>query len=313
MVPFPADNQPLRSPAVRWFVSVAIAVALLFVGANGRADDVQTAKKHFLWKVESKTTTVYLLGSVHAAKKELYPLDDIITASFKKCDVLVLEIPMDDKSLKEAGFKLISAAKLPAGDAVEQHLDKETRKLYGEYVKKTKFPALLVRSYRPWFVALSITALEMQKFGYSEEHGIDRHFLKLAKKAGKPAEGIETLDEHIRALSTLPEKTQVLMLKETLEDVPNLKGELQKLFTLWKSGDPKKLDEAEFKRMRQKEYRPVYDNLIVKRNKAWMKKLDDYLKSGKRYFIVVGAGHLAGPDGLIELLAKEKKYKITQY
>ncbi|MFQ5733566.1 MAG: TraB/GumN family protein, partial [Planctomycetaceae bacterium] len=68
--------------------AVRRTISLLFVAAvlSNVAQAADKAKKHFLWKVESDKGTVYLLGSVHAAKKELYPLDKVIRTAFDDSD-----------------------------------------------------------------------------------------------------------------------------------------------------------------------------------------------------------------------------------
>ena len=60
-----------------------------------------------------------------------------------------------------------------------------------------------------------------------------------------------------------------------------------------------------------REYPEVYQRVIVERNRAWLPKIESYLRDGESYFVVVGAGHLAGREGLIEAL-KAKGYSVEQ-
>lgn len=270
--------------------------------------------KHFLWKVESKTNTIYLVGSIHAARKELYPLPRVINQAFEKSDVLVTEVPMDAASLLAGGTKMIQAATLPMGDTLDKHLDKETRKLLAEYSKKSKFPVAGLQRFRPWLAGMMIMQLEMPRHGYSAQHGIDQHFVNRARKKKMPMKGLETYDDQISIFANLPEKKQLKFLKETLKETGKLGAMLDGMFSAWKRGDVKKLDELALKDLRKDDDKALYQGLIVKRNNAWMKTIVKWLKGPKKtYFIVVGSGHLLGKEGLVEQLRAMKKYKIQQY
>jgi len=297
---------------------VLLAVVLLLGGPAVRAAEPQAeretqtaSQKHFLWKVESEKATVYLMGSVHVGKEDLYPLDDVIENAFKKSDRVVFELPLDKKGQLEAASQFVKAGRLPKGDTLDKHLDEKTKKLLDEYGKNSKFPIDKLKAFRPWFVAITISQLEMAKHGYSPRHGVDHYFQRKAEEAGKPTEGLETYNDQIKVFTSLPEKTQQLFLRESLQDVKKLNKIMQRMLAAWKAGDAAKLDEVEFKDLRTKQYRPLYRNLIVERNKKWLKTIEGYLKTDATYFVVVGAGHLVGKDGLVELL-KAKKYDISQ-
>ena len=340
--PFPIPFLPLRAdrkrscPAVASSFPLLIPIALLLLSLLGlggvghtatraadpekSADSQPTGKQptdkkpvqHFLWKVQSGKSTVYLLGSVHVGRKELYPLDDVIGQAFRQSDRLVLELLMDRKTEFEAGLKLMQAAKLPAGDTLDKHLDEATKTLLNNYAKKSKFPLERFRGFRPWFVALLITQIEMPKHGYTAEYGLDRHFRQKADDAGKKTAALETVDDQVAVFAKLSEEAQRLFLKETLEDVNKIGQMLKKMFAAWKTGDVKAMESLVLKDFQRKEYQPLYRALFVRRNKKWMKQIEGYLQGEQTTFIVVGAGHLIGKDGLIELLRAKKKYKITQ-
>lgn len=292
-----------------------LAAFLLIVAAPARAAEQPNAgtkpAKHFLWKAQSGKATVYLLGSIHAAKKGLYPLDDVIEKAFKQSDKLVVEVEMDAATQLDAAIKLATAAKLPAGDTLNKHLDEKTKKLLGEYGRKSNFPVKALRGYRPWFVALNITMTELRKHGYSAAQGVDLHFQKLAKAANKPIESLETADGQVKLLSSMPEKVQVLMLKETLEESKTLGKVLDGMFKAWKAGDVEKLDELTLKDIRKPEYKPLYKTLFVERNKKMFHKIQGFLKTDATYFVVVGSGHLIGKGGVVQLL-RAKGVKVEQ-
>lgn len=301
---------------LRTVLAASIAITLLVVATSRAAKPVAAPKpqhKLFLWKVQSKTTTVYLLGSVHAAKKDLYPLPDAMYEAFEDSEKLVTEVPFDPKSQLAGGMKMVKAATLPKGDTLDKHLDKETKKLLAAWEKKSGFPAAGLKRFRPWLSAMMIMQLELPRHGYSLTAGIDQHFVAKARKAKKPMLGLETYDDQINIFAKLPEKKQLEFLKETLKDMPKIGETLDEMFRAWKRGDVQKLDELTLKDLRKDKDKSLYTALIVKRNNAWMKKIEKFLDGKTSYFIVVGAGHLLGQEGLVEQLRATGKYTISQY
>ena len=77
----------------------------------------------------------------------------------------------------------------------------------------------------------------------------------------------------------------------------------------WRRGDAETVN-----RMLREEFQDfpsLAGRLIDLRNRNWLSKIDGYLRSGKTYFVVVGAGHMGGPNGLLALL-RGRGYTIEQ-
>jgi hypothetical protein len=297
-------------------IRLAIVVALVVPSGVARADGPAVAKKaatkHFLWKVKSKTATVYLLGSVHAAKKELYPLDAAITKAFQASDTVVFEVPMDNQTQLDAAVKLARAARYADGDSLEKHLDKETKKQLEEYLTRAKLKPKAFAGFRPWFVAMNIVLLEVQKAGYSASQGVDLHFLKKAQAAKMPILGLETVDDQVGVFKSLDAKTQVKMLKQALDEAAKTGETLDKTLKAWTTGDAKALDELMLKPLRTSEYKTLYKELFLDRNAKMAKKIEGYLSTDKTYFVIVGAGHLVGKGSIVDLLKSAKRYDVEQ-
>ena len=287
---------------------------LVVLTSAAQADEKKKSakKKHFLWKVQSKTATVYLLGSIHAAKKDFYPLDAVITKAFQKSDKVVFEVPMDRATVLDAGQKMVKAAAYPAGDSLSSNLDKSTKKLLDAHLKKINKPAAAFERFRPWFVAILLTMMELKSTGFAADHGIDQHFSKKAQVAGKPTLALESIDDQVGMFRGLSTKIQQKMLKQTLEEIGTAAKTLEKVFVAWKAGNAKTLDELMLKPMRTAEYKPLYKSLFTDRNKKMAAKIEGYLKTKSTYFVVVGSGHLVGKEGLVEMLRAKKGLRIEQ-
>jgi uncharacterized protein YbaP (TraB family) len=107
----------------------------------------------------------------------------------------------------------------------------------------------------------------------------------------------------------MPEHVQELLLLQTLNGAESMRTAVGTIVKAWASGDMKTLDATLLGEMR--EYPEVYRRVIVDRNHAWLPKIESFLAKSENYLVIVGAGHLAGRDGLLEML-KAKGYSVEQ-
>lgn len=298
----------MHEKAFRPLFPCFIAALLLFSSfSQGHA---QGHQKSFLWKVESESATVYLLGSLHALKREMYPLPAKMEDAFSKSDVLVVEANINELPL-EGILGMLEGALYTGNEGLESHLSKETYEIVKTRLNRFGMPIEFFDKSKPWFLALMITALEMQRLGFDPEYGIDNHFLKKAA-GGKRIIELESVTYQINLLSTLSERDQESFLLYSLRDLDILSGEMDTLTKAWSTGDTEAL-ESIVSREAQEDPRiiPIYEKLIYERNNTMASRIEGFVKTGGRYFVVVGAGHLVGKKGIIELL-KRKGYSVEQ-
>jgi len=287
-------------------LSVVVLVTLvIFVG---RA--LSQSQKCFLWKIQSKTSTVYVLGSIHLAKKEVYPLHQKIEDAFVRSDALVVEANVNDiKNIDTQ--KIMESAFYPANDALEKHVSPETF----EWVKKETdglgIPLELLNKQKPWFLAMTLVALESIKLGLDPNLGIDKYFLSKAEGKKKIIE-LESLEYQISLLSGFSDKDQELFLIYTLKDLHVMEQEVNPLIQAWVSGDTQRMESILTRSVSEdKRLSGIFEKLIFERNREMASKIEDFLRTKETYFVIVGAGHLVGSRGVIGLLGG-KGYLIEQ-
>jgi len=298
----------MRRKATRFSTIVSILILLsLSVIVQ---DSFSQPKKNFLWKVQSKTNVVYVLGSIHYLKKEVYPLDEKIENAFDKSDILVVEANINDIK-KEDIQKLIGSAFYPENETLEKNVSKETYELVKKAFGELGLPPEVINKQRPWFLALTLASLETLKLGFDPNYGIDKYFLSKATGKKKILE-LESFDYQINLFSQLSDKDQELLLLYTLKDIDVLKQELDRLIQAWTSGDTKGVESIVTRSLAEdKRLSPIYEKLIYERNRNMASKIEDYLKTKETYFVIVGAGHLVGNQGIIEIL-KGKGFLVEQ-
>ena len=298
----------MRRKATRFSTIVSILILLsLSVIVQ---DSFSQPKKNFLWKVQSKKNVVYVLGSIHYLKKEVYPLDEKIENAFDKSDILGVEANINDIK-KEDIQKLIGSAFYPENETLEKNVSTETYEMVKKELGGLGLLPEVTNKQRPWFLALTLASLETLKLGFDPNYGIDKYFLSKATGKKKILE-LESFDYQINLFSQLSDKDQELLLLYTLKDIDVLKQELDRLIQAWTSGDTKGVESIVTRSLAEdKRLSPIYEKLIYERNRNMASKIEEYLKTKETYFVTVGAGHLVGNQGIIEIL-KGKGFLVEQ-
>jgi uncharacterized protein YbaP (TraB family) len=259
------------------------------------------------YEVRGDPGTVFLLGSVHVGKQQFYPLDPPIESAFASADTLVLEIDLSDKPKLE---KQVAAASVyPHGDSLDKHLDPEVLTLLRDYFEKSGVTLESLNRLRPWVVTVMVIALEFKKAGFEAEHGVDVHFAERAR--GKKVVGIETAEEQVSFFMNMDQRTQNLMLKQVLEEVDDHAKIIDGAALAWLAGDDERIDRELLAPLRTPEYQELFDRLFTQRNLKMTRAIEGLLKQKGTHFVIVGAGHVVGKQGIVDLL-RTKGYSVER-
>jgi len=293
-----------------WKLSSVVLVLVFACSFLFLQDVLCQPQKSFLWKVRSESTTVFVLGSLHLSRKEIYPLRQEIENAFDQSDFLVVEANVND--IRKADVqKLMQSAFYPADDTLEKHLSAETYERVKKEAGGLGIPVELINKQKPWFLSMTLVALESLRLGFDPNYGTDKFFLKKAEGKKKILE-LESLDYQIELFSNFSDKEQELFLIYTLKDLDIMEKELGKLTEAWTTGDTKGMESILTKSLSEdKRLSPIYQKLVHERNKTMVSKIENFLRAKETYFIIVGSGHLVGNVLVIELLKREG-YRVEQ-
>ena len=286
---------------------VATALACLLLISTSLA--AQTGKQ-FMWKVEGDGGAVaYLLGSLHVLTAESYPLSPTINRAFAESRTLVEEIDIDETNDPMVMMSALTKAMLTDGKTLDQVVAPEIYAEVKRRAEKAGLPMMALQRMKPWLVALVLMAPSLQAAGLSAEYGVDKHFFDRAKEAGMKRQAFETLAYQLDRFDQLSPRLQEDMLTSTMAELDTYVSKLRDLARAWAAGDVAALEKellSAFDRSPE-----IYNRLLVERNRNWLPQIDSCLKENAGCFIVVGAAHLVGPEGLPTLLAK-RGYRVTQ-
>ena len=288
-----------------------ITVLTLLVTTALAGEKTAVGQKSFLWKVKSLSATVYILGSVHVAKADIYPLAPVIEKSFAGSSVLALEADPAKAKDDDLLQTMMASASYPQGESLKGHLSAKTYSLAEKEVEKIGLPMESFERTRPWFLAMTIESLEFMRLGFDPANGIDVHFA--AEAAGKKRiVELESFDYQIRMLNGFSDRDQELFLLFTLEDLTNLRESTDEMMRAWRSGDAKSMDVLLTRPINETpQLRPIMDKIYYRRNVEMSDKIGQFLLNRDTVFVVVGAAHLVGKEGIIEIL-RGKGYTVEQ-
>src|SRR6478736_8822134 len=175
--------------------------------------------------------------------------------------------------------------------------------------EKSNLPMVALQRMKPWLVAITLMAPTLQAAGFKPELGIDRHFYDRAVDSGMKREALETFNYQLDRFDQLSPKLQEELLKTTMEDLDTEVTGVKDMAQAWGFGDTAAIEKLTLSALQESP--ELYQRLLVERNHNWVPRVEACLKEKRACFIVVGAAHLVGPDGLPTLLAKQG-YKVTQ-
>jgi uncharacterized protein len=277
-----------------------LPAAFCFLGSQAEA------ASGCIWKITGPAGgTLYLGGSIHALRSTDYPLPSGYNRAFEASSRVALEV--DPKALESSSSGLVKAGKYPKGDSLKNHVDPRTYDYLRRFFGLLKIPEDKFSCYRPWMLVLLLDSSSSQ--GLSHDLGVDEFITNRARANGKPILGMESSDEHGAVFSGLSERQSEALLLVNFIPTGNTTGEGDRTLKAWRAGDVETL--ARSLHAAYADFPAFADRLLGARNRRWVPKLESYLKSGQTYFVVVGAAHLGGGDGLLALL-RARNCKVEQ-
>jgi uncharacterized protein YbaP (TraB family) len=294
---------PLRLPFL-----LCPAIALLMLAPVSCSKEPATGPSS-VWRVEKDGKHIYVGGTIHLLRDKDHPLPKVFDDAYVSSSKLIFELPPDADEDGAIMARMREMGAYREGDELATHVAKGTLKKVHEWSDKNGLPRAAVDKLRPWYLALTVAATEYGKMGANPANGVDAHFEERAKKDGKPAAGLETIEFQLSIFANLNDKLQEELLLQTFSEAQTAAKDFEELIAAWKSGNMPKLQEFLFRDADK--YPELMEDFLFKRNKAWIPPLMKYLEKGETVFVLVGAGHLGGEQGVLNLL-KNEGCTITQ-
>lgn len=263
---------------------------------------VQIFAESSVWKAEKEGSVMYLGGTCHLLRPSDFPLPPEFDRAYQASVVLIFETDIAKMNDPAVQMQLMSRAMYTDGSTIDQHLSAAVYKKLEDYCAAQGIPLVMLSQFKPSMATLVILTFELSKLGVTQE-GVDQFFHKQALQDQKSVRGLESIEKQIDFITKLGEGKEDELVTQMLEDMSSLKQDYEAIISAWKTGDAGALSELMNSKMKTT-YPAIYQELIVARNQNWFSELDGFQKTPETEFVLVGAAHLVGPDGLLEALKK---------
>ncbi|WP_076606538.1 TraB/GumN family protein [Rufibacter radiotolerans] len=283
------------------FFSVSLAIVLLGLvwPKVGSCDTPETKEKSLLWKVSGKgIKTSYLYGTFHLVPKDQFSLPRKVTQKLEKSETVVFEVDLDSPKLSRMISKSMHMAK-----PIESLMTVQDYTLFAKFVRDSLERNMQTFRYiKPAFLGQLL--LYPKLLGYNPE-SYDLALLNLAKKERKDIQSLETPEEQVALFEKTSLETQTSQLLQNIKQFDRQRKLMKGMLTLYQQEDIYSLYDLI---KAQSGSEDSEDLLLNERNEKWMAPLLAMMQKSSS-FVAVGAAHLPGEQGLIQLL-RNQGYKV---
>ena len=257
-----------------------------------------------LWRMKDEDTTIYLFGTVHVLPKDVVWFDGPIKRAFEASGEMVTEVDTSDVAAMQQQMQ--GAAKLEGDQTLRELMSAQDRVAFEEALVSLGLPVAGLDQVEPWFAALVLTLLPLNRAGYSPDTGVETALNAMA--GDKQRDQFETVQFQVELFDTMPMEQQLAYLRGVVDAVPETVSTLDAMIQEWLAGDIADLGkllnpDASDKALRER--------LLSARNRQWADWLDERMEQPGTVFVAVGAGHLAGKDSVQRELGK-RGFKVER-
>ena len=249
-----------------------------------------------VWTVRDADSDMLLFGSVHMLPAGLAWRPPALDAALKSADDLWLEIPTGSGSAATAAVLIAPLSHLPPGQTLDGLLSNAGRARLRRAEAAYGLPHAALQTLRPWMAEIVLSGAQAAQQGADAGGGVEQ---ALTAEVGRPAKlmAFETLEQQAQLFAGTPPRQQAASLEQTLRELVEDPHGYEALVAAWMSGDVKALRRLAVDPLRRQSP-ALYRRFLTDRNSAWIVQIRQRLAGSGRTVVVVGAGHLVGPDGL---------------
>jgi len=275
------------------FYFLALSISSIF------SIQAQQLENALLWKISGNDLEKpsYLYGTIHITCDA--SLDDSIKKALNETSQLALEVDMDDPNMQA---KMGTGIFMNNGKLIKEMVSEEDYKLLNTFTQNNiGAPIDALNKMKPFFI---IAAMYPKMIDCSNSQSFENSLMEIAKSQNEEVIGLETIEDQLAVFDAIPYEEQVKdLLKSAKDNLESDKQMLKQMLSLYKSKNITALV-ALMNSDEEASTGKYKDILLDNRNKNWISKIEAYSKDQPTFF-GVGAGHLPGENGVINLLRKQ--------
>jgi uncharacterized protein YbaP (TraB family) len=268
-----------------------------------------TTQNALLWKVSHSDVaqSSYVFGTIHMIGKEDYFFTDQMKAAFEESEQVVFEINMEDMTDMSAQMSMMGKVFMSDGKTLRDLLNEEDYELVADHFKEMGLPIMFLERMKPMFLSVFASAdLSPNSLQNGEVVSYEMELMKTAKEQKKTMGGLETMDFQMGLFDSIPYDAQAQMLLESIKVSDDSNDQYQQMVQLYKDQN---IEAMQSMATEEDGGLEDYESLLLtQRNENWIPLMQEMMKE-KTVFFAVGAGHLGGEKGVIQLL-KDAGYTL---
>lgn len=275
-----------------------------------KSSSYSPAEKSLLWEITGNglKKPSYLFGTIHLIGKDDFFFPQTLEDKLKASEQVTFEIDMDEMSSMESMMKIIGKAFMKDGISLRDLVSNEEYALIEKKFNEKGLPLQFLEKMKPMLLS-TFASLDMEGGGMnSSSKSYEMEIYSKSQSGNKESKGLETIEDQLAIFDTIPYKMQAQMLVESIKSSDQDNKEYKEMINLYKKQDVELLSKVAVQD--EGDGMGKYEDLFLfNRNKNWIPKMSIMMKE-KSTFFAVGAGHLGGMKGVINLL-KKAGYKVT--
>lgn len=261
-----------------------------------------------VWKISDKHNhTMYIGGTIHVLRSGDFPLPKEFDEAYNKSDYVVFETDLSLANSQTLQRELAQKMMLPANQNLSSILSAKTYTKLKDYVNEQGYSIEMFDHMQPWAVMLTLSQLKLSSIGI-DQNGVDSYYNQRSLSDSLPQRYLESIEEQSAILTEIGKGEEDAVVLQTLRDMKEFPVMMEWMVKEWREGKTERLKRELVDEMRNSSPK-MYRIILKQRNEAWMPKLVSMLHEEKRGFVLVGAMHLLGKDGLLERF-KTEGYKV---
>lgn len=261
-----------------------------------------------VWKISDKHNhTMYIGGTIHVLRSSDFPLPKEFDEAYIKSDYVVFETDLSLAYSQTLQRELAQKMMLPPNQNLSTILSAKTYAKLKDYVNEQGYKIEIFDYMQPWAVMLTLSQLKLSSIGI-DQNGVDSYYNQRSLSDSLPQRYLESIEEQSAILTQIGKGEEDAVVLQTLRDMKEFPVMMEWMVKEWREGKTERLKRELVDEMRNSSPK-MYRIILKQRNEAWMPKLLNMLHEEKRGFVLVGAMHLLGKDGLLERL-KTEGYKV---
>jgi uncharacterized protein YbaP (TraB family) len=291
----------------------SLLFALVAVAGLGNAH-AQNDRRGFLFEVRKGTQTSLLFGTIHVGRPEFYPLPASRLSRLTTVDALVLEADITDTARAidaTQKFAMYGAGE----DGLDRRLPPEILKRVEAVLARNQLERAPMMRMKPWMLGTVLTLFEAAQAGYVPGLAAEAYVIRMAKSGNKPILEFEGIEQQFSLFENASWATQLAFLEDALKAVETnaARREINRIVQAWETADRPALERllGEMRAQTSVGARFTVDTILLGRHDAMVRRIETLMADGKKYLFAVGALHLVGPRGLVEML-KARGYTVTE-